>query len=44
MALLHFLQHGLRPGLMLQVALAGGLQLLQLLALLAEIGLGLIAL
>ena len=44
MALLQFLQHGLCAGLLLQVALAGGVQAFQLLTLLAEIGFGLIAL
>ena len=43
-ALLQFLQHGLCAGLLLQVALAGGVEALQLLALLTEISFGLIAL
>ena len=44
MALLQFLQNGLCAGLLLQVALAGGVQAFQLLSLLAELGFGLIAL
>ena len=42
--MLQFLQHGLCAGLLLQVALAGGVQAFQFLALLTEISFGLIAL